>query len=67
VNPEKYRYSIKRLMGRNTANPSGVNCVEEDARRKTYKVKPGPNNEVRVVMGGKEYSPPEISAMICRS
>jgi molecular chaperone DnaK len=38
--------------------------VEEDARRKTYKVTRGPNNEVRVLMGGKEYSPPEISAMI---
>jgi len=38
--------------------------VEEDARRKTYKVIRGANNEVHVLMGGKEYSPPEISAMI---
>jgi molecular chaperone DnaK len=38
--------------------------VEEDARRKTYKVTKAPNDDVRVVMGGKEYSPPEISAMI---
>jgi molecular chaperone DnaK len=52
-------------MGRKYGEPIGRELpVEEDARRKTYKVKPGPNNEVRVVMGGKEYSPPEISAMI---
>ena len=38
--------------------------MEEDARRKTYKVIRGANNEVHVLMGGKEYSPPEISAMI---
>ena len=65
VNPENTVYSIKRFMGRKYGEPIGRELpVEEDARRKTYKVKPGPNNEVRVVMGGKEYSPPEISAMI---
>jgi molecular chaperone DnaK len=52
-------------MGRKYGEPIGRELpVEEDARRKTYKVKSGPNNEVRVIMGGKEYSPPEISAMI---
>ena len=65
VNPENTVYSIKRFMGRKYGEPIGRELpVEEDARRKTYKVKHGPNNEVRVVMGGKEYSPPEISAMI---
>ena len=65
VNPENTVYSIKRFMGRKYGEPIGRELpVEEDARRKTYKVKPGPNNEVRVLMGGKEYSPPEISAMI---
>jgi len=65
VNPENTVYSIKRFMGRKWGEPAGRELpVEEDARRKTYKVTKGPNNEVRVVMGGKEYSPPEISAMI---
>jgi molecular chaperone DnaK len=65
VNPENTIYSIKRFMGRKWGEPPGRELpVEEDARRKTYKVTRGPNNEVRVVMGGKEYSPPEISAMI---
>ena len=65
VNPENTVYSIKRFMGRKYGEPIGRELpVEEDARRKTYKVVRGPNNEVRVIMGGKEYSPPEISAMI---
>lgn len=65
VNPENTTYSIKRFMGRKWGEPAGRELpVEEDARRKTYKVTKAPNNDVRVVMGGKEYSPPEISAMI---
>jgi molecular chaperone DnaK len=65
INPENTIYSIKRFMGRKWGEPLGRELpVEEDAKRKTYKVTKGPNNEVRVVMGGKEYSPPEISAMI---
>jgi molecular chaperone DnaK len=65
TNPESTIYSIKRFMGRKWGEPPGRELpVEEDARRKTYKVTRGPNNEVRVLMGGKEYSPPEISAMI---
>ena len=65
VNPENTIYSIKRFMGRKWGEPIGRELpVEEDARRKTYKVTRGPNNEVRVLMGGKEYSPPEVSAMI---
>lgn len=65
INPENTIYSIKRFMGRKWGEPAGRELpVEEDARRKTYKVTKAPNNDVRVVMGGKEYSPPEISAMI---
>jgi len=65
VNPENTIYSIKRFMGRKWGEPAGRELsVEEDAQRKTYKVTKGPNNEVKVVMGGKDYSPPEISAMI---
>jgi molecular chaperone DnaK len=65
VNPENTVYSIKRFMGRKYGEPIGRELpVEEDARRKTYKVIRAPNNEVKVLMGGKEYSPPEVSAMI---
>jgi molecular chaperone DnaK len=65
TNPENTVYSIKRFMGRKWGEPAGRELpVEEDAKRKTYKVTRASNNDVRVVMGGKEYSPPEISAMI---
>ena len=65
VNPENTVFIIKRLMGRKWGEPAGRELpVEEDAKRKPYKVTRGPNNEVKVVMGGKEYTPPEISAMI---
>ena len=65
VNPENTIFIIKRLMGRKWDEPAGRELpVEEDAKRKPYKVTRGKNNEVMVVMGGKEYSPPEISAMI---
>jgi len=65
VNPDNTVYSIKRFMGRKWGEPAGRELpVEEDARRKTYKVTKGSNNEVKVLMGGKEYTPPEISAMI---
>ena len=65
MNPENTIYNIKRFMGRKWGEPLGRELpVEEDARRKTYKVTRGSNNEAKVLMGGKEYSPPEISAMI---
>ena len=65
VNPENTIHSIKRFMGRKWGEPAGRELsVEEDAKRKSYKVTKAPNNDVRVVMGEKEYSPPEISAMI---
>ncbi len=65
VNPDNTIYSIKRFMGRKWGEPTGRELpVEEDAKRKTYKVTKGPNNEVRVKMGGKDYRPEEISAMI---
>ena len=65
LNPENTVYSIKRFMGRKWGEPAGRELpVEEDARRKPYKVVKGPNNEVKVLMGGKEYTPQEISAMI---
>ena len=65
VNPENTVYSIKRFMGRKWGEPPGRELpIEEDAHRVSYKTTRGPNNEIKVVMGGKEYTPPEISAMI---
>ncbi len=65
VNPENTIYSIKRFMGRKWGEPAGRELpIEEDARRKSYKVTKAPNSDAQVAMGDKEYSPPEISAMI---
>jgi len=58
TNPENTVFSIKRFMGRK------VNEVQNEIKTVPFKVVPGPNGDVRVVAQGKEYSPPEISAMI---
>lgn len=60
VNPENTVYSIKRLMGRKFSET----IVQEDISNLPYKVTEAPNGDCRVVIGGREYSPPEISAMI---
>ncbi len=65
TNPENTIYALKRFMGRTWGEPAGRELpVEEDAKRKTYKATKASNDDVHVVMGDKEYSPPEISAMI---
>ena len=58
MNPENTIFSIKRFMGRKEAE------VKEEETIVPYKVVAGPNGDVRVEARGKQYSPPEISAMI---
>ncbi len=60
TNAENTIFSIKRFMGRKFDDP----VVQEAIKRVPYKVSRAKNGDVRVTMGGKEYSPPEISAMI---
>jgi molecular chaperone DnaK len=58
INPEATIFSIKRFMGRKESE------VKEEETIVPYKVVAGPNGDVRVEVRGKDYSPPEISAMI---
>ena len=65
VNPDNTIYSIKRFMGRKWGEPVGRELpIEEDAKRVTYKTTRGPDSQLKVLMGGKEYTSSEISAMI---
>ncbi|HZB34959.1 MAG TPA: molecular chaperone DnaK [Gaiellaceae bacterium] len=58
TNPQNTIFSIKRFMGRKYSE------VSEEMKIVPYEVSEGPNGDVRVNAAGKEYAPPEISAMI---
>src|SRR5881409_756452 len=58
TNPQNTIFSIKRFMGRKYGE------VSEEMKIVPYEVVEGPNGDVRVKAAGKDYAPPEISAMI---
>jgi len=58
TNPENTVFSIKRFMGRK------FDEVSEEMKMVPYQVERMPNGDVRVSANGKQYSPPEVSAMI---
>src|SRR5438128_4692128 len=58
TNPQNTIFSIKRFMGRK------YDEVSEEMKIVPYEVVKGPNDDVRVKVEGKDYAPPEISAMI---
>ena len=58
TNPENTVFSVKRFMGRKLTE------VTEETKRVPYSVAPDKNGDARISARGKQYSPPEISAMI---
>lgn len=60
TNPQNTIFSVKRFMGRKADDPE----VERTRKRVPYAVNGADNGDVRVKLGDKDYSPPEISAMI---
>ena len=60
TNPENTIFSVKRFMGRKFTDVE----VQRALKVMPYRVVPAPNGDCRIVMGGKEFSPQEVSAMI---
>src|SRR5690606_2233484 len=60
INPLNTVFSVKRFMGRKFDEPE----IEKSRKYVPYEVKKASNGDVRVIMNEREYSPPEISAMI---
>jgi molecular chaperone DnaK len=60
TNPNNTIFSVKRFMGRKADDAQ----VEHTKKRVPYAVTAAENGDVRVTLDGKDYSPPEVSAMI---
>ncbi len=60
TNPENTLFAIKRLIGRKFNAP----LVQDDAKISPFKIVDGKNGDAAIEARGKEYSPPEISAMV---
>jgi molecular chaperone DnaK len=58
--PERTIYSVKRLMGRGPAD------VQDELKLFPFRIDPSSKNVIRVVLGDKVFTPPEISAFILR-
>src|SRR5256712_5535279 len=60
LNPRRTIYSIKRFMGRRHSE------VQSEEKLVPYKIVGGPNELVKVEIDGKQFTPPEISALVLR-
>ncbi len=58
--PERTIYSVKRLMGRGPAD------IQDELKLFPFRIDPSGKNVIRVKLGGKFFTPPEISAFILR-
>ena len=56
--PDRTVYSVKRLMGR------GVGDVAEEAKLFPFRIAEGSESVIRLELGGRRFTPPEISAQI---
>jgi Fe-S protein assembly chaperone HscA len=60
IQPERTIYSVKRLMGRGPAD------VQSELQLFPFRIDPNSKNVIRVMLGDKMFTPPEISAFILR-
>ncbi len=58
--PERTIYSVKRLMGR------GPSDIQDELKLFPFRIDPSSKNVIRVILGEKVFTPPEISAFILR-